>query len=147
MNRAQLASVYAGVLGAELAVGDLLEHIQIAAGAGKLGLDEIAFALNGMGLSAQVGKLTKPAPDHWPALAEMTSGHIVLVLSQTEDGFDLYDPSVPDARAEVPMADFLSVYAGRILRARTTMAELEARHSVKQGSHWFWGNSPNTAAP
>ncbi|MEF3045862.1 ATP-binding cassette domain-containing protein [Pseudotabrizicola sp. L79] len=139
MNRAQLASVYAGVLGAELAVGDLLEHIQIAAGAGKLGLDEIAFALNGMGLSAQVGKLTKPAPDHWPALAEMTSGHIVLVLSQTEDGFDLYDPSVPDARAEVPMADFLSVYAGRILRARTTMAELEARHSVKQGSHWFWG--------
>ncbi len=34
MNRAQLASLYAGVLGVEVAAADLLEHIQMAAGAG-----------------------------------------------------------------------------------------------------------------
>ncbi|WP_435260107.1 ATP-binding cassette domain-containing protein [Thioclava sp. FR2] len=139
MNRAQLACVYAGVLGVELSVGDLLEHIQIAAGAGKLGLDEIAFALNGMALTAQVGKLTKPAPDHWPALAEMTSGHIVLVLVQHEDTFEIYDPGEADSRAEIPAAEFLKVYGGRILRARTTMRELESRHSVQDTPHWFWG--------
>lgn len=139
MNRAQLACVYAGVLGVELAVGDLLEHIQIAAGAGKLGLDEIAFALNGMALKAEVGKLTRPTAEHWPALAEMTSGHIVLVLTQHEDTFEIYDPGEVDGRAEVPVAEFLQVYAGRILRARTTLRELETRHSVKDTPHWFWG--------
>ena len=40
MNRAQLASVYAGLLGTEITAADLLDHIQIAAGSsgGKLGL-------------------------------------------------------------------------------------------------------------
>lgn len=139
MNRAQLASVYAAILGAEIAVADLLDHIQIAAGSGKLGLEEMAAALNQTGLRATVGKLAQPKAEHWPALAEMTSGQIILVLAQTEDGFDVYDPSVADSRAEVPAQDFLSVFSGNILRARTTMAELEARHTTKQGAHWFWG--------
>ncbi len=139
MNRAHLASVYAGFLGAEISSADLLEHIQIAAGSGKLGLDEVCAAFLGTGLTARVEKAPKPGPDHWPALAEMTSGQVVLVLAQTEDGIDIYDPSAPDCRAEVPAADFKSVYAGRILRARTTMADLEARHTEAVGAHWFWG--------
>jgi ATP-binding cassette, subfamily C, bacterial LapB len=142
MNRAQLASVYAGFLGAEIAAADLLEHIQIAAGSGKLGLDEVCAALRGCGLTAKVEKAPKPLKDHWPALAEMSSGQVVLVLSEGEDGIDIYDPSVPDGRAEVPKSDFISVYAGKILRARTTMAELENRHTTKQGVHWFWGEFP-----
>lgn len=139
MNRAQLASVYAAILGAEVAVADLLEHIQIAAGSGRLGLDEICIALRGCGLTAGVERRTKPNAGHWPALAEMTSGQVVLVLAESDAGVEVYDPSVPDGRVEVSSVDFASVYAGAILRARTTMADLETRHTPKGGVHWFWG--------
>jgi ATP-binding cassette subfamily C protein LapB len=139
MNRAQLASVYAGILGAEIAAADLLDHIQIAAGAGKPGLDEVCAALRGCGLTAGVETVAKPGPDHWPALAAMSSGQVVLVLAEGEDAIDIYDPSVPDGRAEVSRAEFDSVYAGQILRARTTMADLETRHTAHAGAHWFWG--------
>ena len=139
MSRAQLASVYAGVLGAEIATADLLEHIQIAAGAGTLGLGEICTALKACGLTANVEKTAKPGREHWPALAEMSSGQVVLVLNEGEDGIDIYDPTVTDGRAEVTKAEFNSVYAGTILRARTTIAELETRHTPKAGAHWFWG--------
>ena len=142
MNRAQLASVYAGLLGAEIAAADLLEHIQIAAGSGKLGLDEICAALRGTGLTAKVTKAPKHGVDHWPALAEMSSGQIVLVLAEGEDGVEIYDPTAPDSRAEVPQTEFQSVYTGRILRAQTTMADLEARHTPAYGAHWFWGEFP-----
>lgn len=86
VSRAQLASVYAGLVGADIAVADLLEHIQIAAGAGQLGLEEVAQALRGTGMNAVVEKLAAPTAAHWPALAEMTSGQIVLVLAETADG-------------------------------------------------------------
>lgn len=137
--RAELASVYAAVLGAQLAPADLLEHIQIAAGGGKLGLEEIALALRASGLTADVVKAA-PAPGLWPALAAMSSGQVVLVLAQTDEAVEIYDPTAPDLRAEVPVAEFARVFAGRVLRARTTLAELEARHGeATQAPHWFWG--------
>jgi ATP-binding cassette subfamily C protein LapB len=139
MNRAQIASVYAGILGAEIAAADLLEHIQIAAGSGALGLQEVCAALRGCGLTAKVERVPQPGPPHWPALAEMTSGQVILVLAEGEDGVDIYDPTVPDGRVEVPRPEFARVYAGTILRARTTMAELETRHTVRANAHWFWG--------
>ncbi len=142
MARAQLASVYASLLGAEIAAADLLEHIQIAAGSGKLGLTEVCAALRATGLTAAVEKTPKNGHDHWPALAEMSSGQIILVLSEGDDSVDIYDPSAPDCRAEVPRVEFSSVYTGQILRARTTMADLEARHTTAVGAHWFWGEFP-----
>ena len=84
MARAQLASVYAGLLGAEISAADLLEHIQIAAGSGKLGLDEMAAAFRGVGLSAKVDKAPKWTEGIWPALALMNSDQMVLVLGQSE---------------------------------------------------------------
>ena len=140
LSRAQLSSVYAGLLGADISVADVLEHLQLAAGSGKLGMDEVAIALRGVGLTAAVESVQKPAAKHWPALAEMTSGQIVLVLSQGADGLHIYDTTCPDMRAEVSLEDFAQVYAGRILRAKTTMADLEARHTPDtKGAHWFWG--------
>ncbi|MDR7124291.1 ATP-binding cassette subfamily C protein LapB [Pseudorhodobacter sp. 4114] len=139
MHRARLASVYAGILGAEVAAADLLEQIRIAAGAEMPGLDEICTGLRHCGLTAQVENAASPNPDQWPALAEMTSGQVVLVLAEGAHGLEIYDPSVADGRAEVDRAEFNSVYTGRILRARTTMAELETRHTPKAGGHWFWG--------
>ena len=142
MARAGLASVYASLLGAEIAVADVLEHIELAAGSGKLGLDEICAALRASGLTAMVERAPKHGRDHWPALAEMTSGQVILVLAETDTAVEIYDPTAPDCRAEVPQTDFQSVYTGTILRARTTMAELEARHSKAKGAHWFWGEFP-----
>lgn len=140
LSRAQLSSVYAGLLGADVSVADVLEHLQLAAGSGKLGMDEVAIALRGVGLTAAVETVQKPAAKHWPALAEMTSGQIVLVLAQGADGLQIYDTTCPDMRAEVSLADFAQVYAGRLLRAKTTMADLEARHTpATKGAHWFWG--------
>ena len=140
LSRAQLSSVYASLLGSEIAVADILEHLQIAAGAGKLGLDEMALALRGKGMTAAVEQVAKPTAAHLPALAEMTSGQIVLVLAETETGLQIYDTTCPDMRAEVPIYDFCQVYAGRMLRAKTTLQELETRHIEKKtGAHWFWG--------
>lgn len=140
LSRAQLSSVYASLLGSEIAVADILEHLQIAAGAGKLGLDEMALALRGNGMTTAVEKVQKPTAADWPALAEMTSGQIVLVLAEGETGLQIYDTTCPDMRAEVPTHDFGQVYAGRLLRARTTLKELETRHIEKKaGAHWFWG--------
>lgn len=140
LSRAQLSSVYAGLLGADVSVADVLEHLQLAAGAGQLGLEEVAVALRGVGLTAAVETAPKPQARHWPALAEMTSGQIVLVLAQGADGLQIYDTTCPDMRAEVSLTDFAQVYAGRVLRAKTTMAELEARHTPQtRPVHWFWG--------
>lgn len=144
MTRAQLASVYAGLLGAEISAADLLEHIQIAAGSGKLGLDEIAASLRGVGLSAKVEKAPKTTDGIWPALALMKSDQVVLVLGQSDEVLEVYDTTCPDNRAEVPLGDFAKVFTGKILRARTTMADLEARHSDKAAAqHWFWGEFPH----
>ena len=137
--RAEIASVYAAVLGAQVPPADLMEHIQLAAGSGKLGLDEVAVALRAAGLTAEV-VTRKAEPALWPALAGMTSGQIVLVLNQADGMLEIWDPTTPDLRAEVAETDFLAVYAGRAVKARTTLADLEARHGeAGTGPHWFWG--------
>lgn len=143
LARAQLASVYAGLIGNEISVPDLLENIQLAAGTGSLGLDEVAKALRTSGVTASVDKIVRPTADHWPALAEMSSGQIVLVLGATEDGVEVYDTSVEHMRAEVSFADFMQVYTGRMLRAKTSINELATRHiENKAEPHWFWGEFP-----
>ena len=140
MSRAQIASVYAGLTGSDLSVADVLEHLQLAAASGKMGLDEVALALRGNGMTTEVAAVARPGAKHWPALAEMTSGQIVLVLAEAEGLLQVYDTTCADMRAEVTATEFAQVYGGRILRARTTMAELEACHGNSgKGAHWFWG--------
>jgi ATP-binding cassette, subfamily C, bacterial LapB len=139
-TRAQLASVYAGLLGAEIATADVLEHIQQAAESDSVGLDDLAEALHSFGLTAKVGTAPSDTSGAWPALALMKSDQIVLVLGQVDAVIEVYDTTCPDNRAEVPLADFMQVFTGQLLHARTTMADLEARHSDKgTAPHWFWG--------
>jgi len=138
--RAQLASVYAAVLGSEIAVPDLVERLQLGGTDARPALPELAGALAAHGLTARVEAIAAPLPAHWPALAEMTPGQIVLVLSQEGEALQIYDPTCPGNRAEVALADFAQVYAGRLLRAAAPMAALEARHSAAaRPRHWFWG--------
>jgi ATP-binding cassette subfamily C protein LapB len=142
MNRAQLASVYAHLLGAEVPAADLLEHIQLAAGAsgGQLGLEEMGAALKVMGLTVRILKEKALPKSGWPALVEMTNGQVILILALGENGPEIYDTTAQDMRVEVPLAEFMQVYAGRILQARTTLADLESRHIAGTAvPHWFWG--------
>ena len=137
--RAEIASLYAGLLGVELQKTDLLERLT-ADHAGDLSSDAIAAALSHVGLIAKVTKARSAAPAMWPALAEMTSGQVILVLAQEGDTLTVYDTTCPDNKAEVPVADFAPVFSGHIIRADVAVAELSRRHAAKgTQDHWFWG--------
>jgi ATP-binding cassette subfamily C protein LapB len=139
LARAQLASVYAGLIGLDLAVADLVEALQPDPSTGALGLADLSAALGACGLTATLERVGTLNDRHLPALAEMTSGQIVLVLSRDDACVQIYDTTCPDMRAEVPASDFAQVFTGRILRAKTTLAELEKRHEVSaRKRHWFW---------
>ena len=139
-SRAQLAVVYAGLLGNEIAAADVLEQLQVTGGNADAGLENVCSALRAMGMTARVDGVPKPSKTHWPALAEMSSGQIVLVLGQTDATLQIYDTTCQDMRAEVSVADFAQVYAGRLLRAKTTLHDLETRHvEATKKRHWFWG--------
>ena len=144
LARAQLASVYAGLIGHDLAVADLVESLQPDPTTGALGLADLSAALGACGLTGTLERITSLNERHLPALAEMTSGQIVLVLSLDDACVQIYDTTCPDMRAEVSSYDFAQVYAGRVLRAKTSMADLEKRHAVSTGKgHWFWSELQN----
>jgi ATP-binding cassette, subfamily C, bacterial LapB len=137
--RADLAATYAGLLGVDVSRGDLLERMTLSGGS-DVTPGIIAEALTDAGLMTRITRTPRLRPALWPALAEMTSGQVVLVLDQTEDSLMIYDTTCPSNRAEVPMAEFLSVYAGTVLRADVGVAELNRRHADKGSApHWFWG--------
>ncbi len=142
MGRAKLASAYAALLGADVSAADVLEQIEISAKAGNadLGLPHVAVSLRKAGLIARLEDVTRLRADLWPALVQMTSGQMVLVLGQTKAAVEIYDPTTADKKAEIAFADFMPVFTGQVLRARPSLAELEGRHNEKAViPHWFWG--------
>ncbi len=147
-TRAKIAAVYASFTGEKISASDIVESLQLAHGSGKsgsikLGLDEIAAALKDQKLNTRVEMVSNPTADHFPALAEMVSGQIVLVLGAFDGGVFIYDTTCTDNRAEVPNAEFSQYYAGRLLRNRLGLVELAARHLPElQPKHWFWGEFP-----
>jgi len=137
--RAEVASLYAGRLGVELSKMDLLERLTADNGA-DLSSESIASALSRVGLVTKVKKLRKFTKDAWPALTEMTSGQVILVLAQEDDMLIVYDNTQADNRAEVPISEFMPVFAGQVIRSDVSVAELTRRHADKgKSEHWFWG--------
>ncbi len=137
--RAEIASLYAGLLGVELQKTDLLERLT-ADSEGDLSSDAIAAALSRVGLIANVAKPRGIMPAMWPALAEMTSGQVILVLSQEGNILTIYDTTCSDNKAEVPVHDFTPVFSGHVIRADVAVEELTRRHGTKgKHEHWFWG--------
>ena len=137
--RADIASVYAGVLGVTLIRADLLESIG-AAGQETISAEAIAGALTDAGLVTSVRKVKKLTAEAWPALAEMTSGQVILVLEQQDKTLFVYDVTCKGNRAEVSVDEFMSVYAGAIIRSDVAVTELARRHAEKgEKPHWFWG--------
>ena len=139
--RAELASVLAGWVGRDVALADLADHLTRAHGPeAVVGLPELADALRAQGMQAELDAGVPPAPGLWPALAQMTNGQLVLVLAQEGARLTIYDPTMPDRRAEVPLADFEPFFSGHALRARPTIAQLTSAHAgTGLLPHWFWG--------
>lgn len=139
ISRAEIASLYAGLLGVELQKTDLLERLT-ADNASDLSAEAIASALSKVGLVTKVTKAGKLSAKMWPALAEMNSGQVILVMGQEGETLTVYDTTCNGNQAEVPAAEFTSVFAGKIIRADVAVAELSRRHATKgQEQHWFWG--------
>ncbi|MGD9916777.1 MAG: ATP-binding cassette domain-containing protein [Paenirhodobacter sp.] len=148
--RAELAAAYAGLLGAQVPAADILEQMLLAVGeataavtggaSGEVQPEHIAAVLRVAGMTASVEEIDRLSPGQWPALAQMTSGQMVLVIAQERETLFVYDKTCADQRAEVPLADFAPYFSGRIIRARTTLKQLEERHAPAQArEHWFWG--------
>ena len=137
--RADIASTYANFLGVELQRTDLLERLTADSGE-DLSADAISAALSRVGLVSKVVGAKKLTEKMWPALAEMTSGQVILVLGQDGDTLRIYDTTCQGNQAEVPLAEFMPVFAGQIIRADVAMEELSRRHANKgKADHWFWG--------
>ncbi len=136
--RANLVAVYGGLIGVEFDPTDLLESV-ISEVRETLTLSTLSRAFRARGLKANAVKGDLPKHS-WPALAEMTTGQIVLVLEDEGDTLVIYDETSPDRRADVSKAEFEGVFAGNSLSAQTTMAQVAEKHQTQAGSaHWFWG--------
>lgn len=139
MRRARLLAVYAGLLGVRPVVRDLHDAMHMEAGQDDtVSADVLATGLAAAGLSASVAM--QSVPSGLPLIAMMTNGQAVLVLARQEDSLTLYEPGAPGARGEVPLADFLPVFSGTVVRAETATETLEERHGARVAApHWFWG--------
>ena len=135
--RAELGSVLAARLGARLPASDLTELLQLSGAPERPGLDHLSAAFRRAGYSVAIDN--DPDPKDLPALAEMTSGQIVLILSRQDDSLTLFDPTTPDRSTDVPLAEFAPVFTGWLLRVRVPFAQIESRHAEPQAApHWFW---------
>jgi ATP-binding cassette subfamily C protein LapB len=132
---ATLGAVYAGLLGADLSRADLAERLHHDPAPAP---EALAAAMTGGGLVARIEAVAM-GPALWPAIAVTGTGY-ALVLAQETGMVALYDPAVPGQRREMTEATFAETYAGRVLRARVVVAELDRRHADKGAKpHWFWG--------
>lgn len=137
-ERAEIAATYAAILGHDLRAADLTDWLVLRGDAERPGLDMLARALSSAGLSVTIQR-----SNDWPALAEMVSGQIVLVLGARDGRVEVYDPTQPDNRTDVALRDFTAVHTGRILKARAPFAQVEQRHAEDPAPpHWFWGEFP-----
>ena len=137
--RADLSGVYAALLGVDVSRGDLLERMA-RDGGDTVTPEIIAAALTDAGLMTRITAPKTLRPSLWPALAEMVSGQVILVLEQTSSSVVVYDTTCVANRAEVSLDEFMPVFAGTIIRADVGVAELNKRHAEKGAApHWFWG--------
>lgn len=143
-RRAELARTYAGLLGQDVLVSDLEQSLRLSAdGTGHVDAGAMADALAATGLLAVVEPAPRPQMGQWPALAEMTSGQWVLVLSQTNDTLVIFDVSYPDKRAEVPLSEFQPYFTGHLVRAEAKLQDVARTHDDSpRRAHWFWGQFP-----
>ena len=140
--RADLARVYAGVLGVSAQTSDMVEAMLAVGPAQSDHADaqNMSAAMIAAGLVSEVTTVTTLTADQWPALAQMTSGQFVLVLAQRRGDLEIYDTTCTDNRTLVPLAEFEPYFTGFMVRAEATLQKIAKIHEVKpeKPPHWFW---------
>lgn len=141
-HRAALIATLAGLHGEEVPLTDVAEYMWVQS-PGDVSLKALAKALNHAGIAPKISQKVTPAPTLWPAIAEMSNGQSILILSQEDEVLTIYDTTCPDNRAEVPLAEFTPHFTGAILAAKTSLRQMAERHvpQLTKG-HWFWGELP-----
>ena len=141
--RAELGATYASILGLEVLPRDILEPMMASEAQDDAPQPEaLASGLAAAGLISEVESVAFCVADHWPALAQMTSGQFVLVLDQSRGDLVIYDQTCTDNRAHVPLAEFEPYFTGMIVRAEAPLKSVAKVHADKDPSkeaHWFWG--------
>ena len=139
-TRAELARVYAGILGVEVLASDILEWIAVLQRPDMpVAPQTIAYALENAGLLTAVETVSRATDDLWPALAQMTSGQFLLVMGQSRGDLVIFDTTCPDNRAHVPVADFEPYFTGTVVRAEAPLERIARNHMPDFArEHWFW---------
>ncbi|WP_417267992.1 ATP-binding cassette domain-containing protein [Celeribacter baekdonensis] len=139
LQRAELVATFAARFGQRAMISDLIESFADQTGE-DVAPTAMARAIGLTGLSAEVTHLAAITPKAWPALAYMSSGHIVLVWSQKGEVLTVFDHTGADQVAEVPLYEFAPFFTGTIVRAGKTLDTLAATHvPLLSKQHWFWG--------
>ncbi|MFZ5964745.1 ATP-binding cassette domain-containing protein [Thalassococcus sp. BH17M4-6] len=140
-NRTELIRMLGRRLGVEPRSADVLEALSLNRGKDdSYGAMALLAGLKAAGLEAAAVTPDRLTPDLWPALALMANGQAVLVLGQQDRTLTIFDAGMADNRAEVPLADFLPVFGGTVLRAEAPLHSLTDSHAhVAHQAHWFWG--------
>lgn len=134
--RAGLMALFATRVGGAVARADLTEALRARPDASAATLAQV---LTQAGQPVTTTTVAHPGPAHWPGLAEMTSGQMLLVLAQDGDTLIIHDPTCTDNQAEVPLTDFLPFFTGTVIRARPSVSDLTQKHGAPpRKGHWFW---------
>lgn len=139
-RRAALLAAYAGLLGQESPAHDIHDAMKaVDTGDGVVGAGTLLAGLRATGLSAEELHVKALTPAHLPAIAMMTNGQAVLVLSQSGAVLTLYEAGAPGGRSEVPLGDFAPFFSGRLVQAAAALDALHDRHATAgRKGHWFW---------
>jgi ATP-binding cassette, subfamily C, bacterial LapB len=138
-DAADLAVIFASWAGSTVTATDVAEKLELLVGNGKLKPELVSAALDACGFACELQSIASPPKTIWPALAQMTYGALVLILSQTDKHIVVYDPAATDKRSEVPLDVFRSVYAGQLIAPMLSTRVLQERHNDHAGpQHWFW---------
>ncbi|WP_439137619.1 type I secretion system permease/ATPase [Planktotalea sp.] len=143
-TRADLIKLYASLLGTRAVSSDLLETVAACTNASDvLDADGYVQALRGVGLTVETGRVSEMTQDLWPAIAQMTNGQFLLVLSQSRGDLILFDPTCPDSRAQVAYEEFSPYFSGTIIKAEAALEQISDVHKeAKLNEHWFWSHFP-----
>lgn len=139
IQRAELVVAFASQFGQRAMVSDIIESFADQTGA-EITPEAMARALQGTGLAAELARPRALTVKLWPALAYMSSGHVILVLKQKGEVLTIHDSTAPDQRAEVPLAEFAPFFSGTLVRAGKTLETISAQYVPDMSKkHWFWG--------
>lgn len=144
--RAEIAAALSTRIGGRLLASDIVDLLTLTGAPDRPGLDHLSAAFRRAGYSVALDHDADLGP--LPALAEMRTGQIVLILSRDPQTVTIFDPTTADRSAEVAVKEFTAHHTGWVLRVRLPFAEIEARHAEpERRPHWFWSEFRNHRRP